>query len=331
MVKKQGIVYATSTLRAIYIAAATFDEGVRRPDVMDYPPILTPRVMQPREHTRKKLLQSLKDSCGCIKFKDIPDNLTNKCLSDLVFSFKLSNSYNTFCKRPGLYKVQKACSKNDRECVVVAETNGLLVCCGCHYMNLYGSPCPHILSVSKQFQRDANTLPFHTRCLRKGKGVGLKELFTNLKITEELAEKRQKPPTDDFLGIHEVVSEEHHNCVDSAAEEPCDEDIPSKYIHYGKRSEVTKNLQQEIWIAPARSSWVDTNLEQAMKKGKHAVAARRELLEKELIPSVKKTVYDVNDFSNMWVAFTEAKDRYKGQYEQIAASGKRKRSSLITI
>ena len=133
-------------------------------------------------------------------------------------------------------------------CVMVAETNGLLECC-------------HILSVSKQFQRDANTLPFHTRCLRKGKGVGLKQLFTNLKITEELAEKHQKPPTDDFLGIHEVVSEEHHNCLDSAAEEPCVVQSFEQAAKFWSDGGATHNalvsilrVSKKIWVQHFKSS-----------------------------------------------------------------------------
>ena len=124
--------YADSTLRAIFIAAATFDPDVKNPDVMNFPPVVTPLQVRENENERKKLLKTLSNCSAPIQWSTIPDKLTNMCLMKLEYSFRKSNEFYSFSQGNGTFKVVHA-TKEKPPLLVCENSDQKLVCLSCYF------------------------------------------------------------------------------------------------------------------------------------------------------------------------------------------------------
>jgi hypothetical protein len=332
IVQKKGILDANSTLRVIFIASKSFDKEVKTMNVMECPPVVTAKVEHTSQDERKELLKSLRDCSSPIKWARVPDNLTCKCLQQLIFSFKKSNSYHAYRDRPGIFRVvpdETTSSSGDPETALVVEnSDSLLVCTSCYWFNVHGSPCPHVLSACKSFRANENWLPFINRNLKAGKGVDIKDMLSHINVEHRLLGVLSR---DDVLDIQEMVHTERVPADEMPDES--DEEFPDHFeevvgAHQSKYPPA--NFHEEIHVVPKRIDTAEIKFEEAMGNGSKAEAARKWLWENVAYPAQKKSSYDKEEFIHYWRGFTKTRDEYQGEFQRLFSRPHKKKASMLS-
>eukprot|EP01138_Halocafeteria_seosinensis_P016068 gb/GECG01016397.1/.p1 GENE.gb/GECG01016397.1/~~gb/GECG01016397.1/.p1 ORF type:complete len:540 (+),score=73.80 gb/GECG01016397.1/:1-1620(+) len=317
-VKHNGVCSAKSTLRVIYIACATFDDTIINPDVMQVPPVVTPKTGQCLEN-RRQLLRSLSDVSTPIMWKDIPDQLTHLCLKTLIQSFQSASRY-TSKESGGLFHVQRQGSKDNVASIVKEIPSGKLVCMSCHYINLFASPCPHVLSAAKVFRAKESVLPFLERSFRTVSGpfCTLDELFPPETDTSEYDVVALD---DELLGLKEILDE------DKRLPEPEDDDDEENVD--AEAPDCDSDSDADTLETTSREATIAIKEREALQHGKTAQKARKWLLENVLLPRQRDIVYSKEKFQHVYHNALHLLDQYESTAHKMFPEKKKNKNSAI--
>jgi hypothetical protein len=333
MVKEQDIVHASSTLRVIYIACATFDPSVISPDVMTCPPIISAKLEVSTARKRAELLKTLKDCSAPVKWSDVPDKLTNLCLEALIRAFRQSNSLTAVldAELNRCFKITQSGSTTDAACHIVAlsDSHKKLLCLSCNYFSLHGSPCPHVLTALKCFRMSEENLPFIARNLRaeEAEGDDMNALYSGLPISDEAIGR--------LVTVNDLISAEdvEQDPVGKNAIDDGDESFP-KFEHIGcDATEGNGNLEfsRELKLADSRRSSVARNLELANEDSAAGLGARKALKTTLLVPLIEDALTQKELFIKILMSATSLRDQHAATYKKLFPAKARKGSSLKQI
>ena len=319
LVKHQGVCDAKSTLRVIYIAIATFDEEVINPDLMRDPPVVTPK-SEKALPDRRQLLRSLQDVSSPIAWKYVPDQLSHLTLSTLIDAFKESGKYSSKKYSEKCFHVERQ-GREERPVSVVKQTEeGKLVCMSCRYINLFASPCSHVLTVAKIFHPDEKFLPFLERSFinSSARFDTLHSLYSVLDADIPIT-----PLDDELLGLNEILQSDESSSIPQDEHDElyaAEDDV--------ENVDLTNNNNHNI---NSREGTIAIKEREALQNGRTAQKARKWLLENVLLPRQRDAMYFKDKFQYFYFNCMQLLDQYETTAHKIFSDSPKKQSAIRRI
>jgi hypothetical protein len=305
----------------IYIASATFDSSVVNPEVLNNPPVITPRVSDTSED-RTELLKTLRNVSESIEWIEVPDQLTNLCLKRLSTAFQRSTKYHANIDKENCYLVGRQGKQDDPLAIVTKNEDGKLVCHSCFHLNLFGCPCPHTLAVARIFCPSEESLPFLEKTFRTLAGPFT--TLTTLFPEDSQSSKDEIPTEEDVIGIDEFI-QRSSTYRSTVAEEQQSEGLPSDISDSEAGAEENASKADH-----SRESTITVKEREAARTGKTSQQARKWLLERNLIPRLWETVYSREQFAQVYFNCINTLDNFeKTAHRMFPREEKPKETSTI--